>query len=139
MVPPSPANPLPGLQSCLQPDTSFNLLITSGLVCLWKRSLPPGELPAGRGVPGVLGASACCYPVAVPRDWHGCTAFQESGEHRDGTQRPPLPPAGITSGVTAMAPWEEVDTGAESAAEPGKAGLLCPHTPDAANQHKENI
>lgn len=82
-------SPLPGLQSCLQPDMPLNLLITSGLVCLWKRSLPPGELPGGRRVPGVLGALARCYPVAVPRDWHSCRAFQASREHRDGTREPP--------------------------------------------------
>lgn len=44
-------NPLPGLQSCLQPDMPLNLLITSGLVCLWKRSLPLESSPAGAVFP----------------------------------------------------------------------------------------
>lgn len=69
-----------------------------------ETQLPPGELP------GVLGALARCYPVAVPRDWglaqlHSIPGKQGAQGWHTGT-----PPAGIT----AMAPWEEAGTGSRA-------------------------
>lgn len=121
-------NPLPGLQSCLQPDMPLNLLITSGLVCLWKRSLPLESSPAGAVFPvcwepHALLPPGCAQGLAqvhgIPGKWGA------QGWHTGTTPpHPKLASPAVSLGWPRGKRWI---LGADSRAEPGKAGLLCPH------------
>lgn len=125
VVPPSPANPLTGLQSCLQLDMPLNLLITSSVVCLWKRSLPPGERPSGCGVrvrwePRRVATPWLCPGIGIPgkqgaQGWHTGT------------------PQGVSPAVSLDGPQEEADTGSRQRSRAQQGWALCLHTPDAGD------
>lgn len=125
-------NPLPGLQSCLQPDMPLNLLIASSLVCLWKRSLPLESSPAGAVFPvcwepHALLPPGCAQGLAQVNGIPGKRGAQ--GWH---TGTPP-PQAGITSGVTGMAPWEEADTGSRQQSRAWQGWAPLSPRPDAGD------